>query len=219
MDAVATLTIPLVGPLQSWGLDSRFDTRLTAQEPSFSGVLGLICAAMGRDRSESIEDLLELQFGVRADQEGVLLRDFHTVQGCITSARKAGDTAVTNRWYLADAAFTVALEGPLALLEQIQEALRHPVWTLSLGRKACTPTVPMAGGEILEGGLEAEREQIALHLLDFGIRFPECLHIVGVAIDHGLLERLQLRASLRSEVGIFVLVEAAGGRVANLRHC
>ena len=155
MDASATLTIPLVGPLQSWGLDSRFDTRLTAQEPSFSGVLGLICAAMGRDRSESIEDLLELQFGVRADQEGVLLRDFHTVQGCITSARKSGDTAVTNRWYLADAAFTVALEGPLALLEQIQEALRHPVWTLSLGRKACTPTVPMAGGEIREGGLQA----------------------------------------------------------------
>lgn len=142
---MATLLIPLVGPLQSWGLDSRFDLRLTAQEPSFSGVIGLVCAALGRDRSESVADLAALNFGVRADAEGVLLRDFHTVQGCITASGKVkeGDAAVTTRWYLADAAFTAALEGPAVLLGQIGAALRNPVWGLALGRKACIPTVPL----------------------------------------------------------------------------
>lgn len=154
MDAATTLTIPLVGPLQSWGIDSIADLRLTAQEPSFSGVIGLACAALGRDRAEPVDDLAALRFGVRADQEGTLLRDYHTVQGCITAAGKAGDTAVTQRWYLADAAFTAALEGPAELLAQIQAALRNPVWGLALGRKACIPTVPLAAGVLLESGLE-----------------------------------------------------------------
>jgi len=154
MATTTTLTIPLVGPLQSWGLDSRFDLRLTAQEPSFSGVLGLICAALGRDRAEPVADLAALNFGVRADAEGVLLRDFHTVQGCITASGSKGGTAVTTRWYLTDAAFTAALEGPAELLQQIHAALRNPVWGLALGRKACIPTVPMAGGAVVEAGLE-----------------------------------------------------------------
>ena len=39
-------------------------------EPSKSGVLGLICAALGRDRSESLDDLASLRMGVRVDREG-----------------------------------------------------------------------------------------------------------------------------------------------------
>jgi CRISPR system Cascade subunit CasD len=152
---MATLLIPLVGPLQSWGLDSRFDLRLTAQEPSFSGVIGLVCAALGRDRSEPVADLAALNFGVRADAEGVLLRDFHTVQGCITASGAKGGTAVTSRWYLADAAFTAALEGPAELLGQIHAALRNPFWGLALGRKACVATVPVAAGGVVEAELVA----------------------------------------------------------------
>lgn len=151
---MATLLIPLVGPLQSWGLDSRFDLRLTAQEPSFSGVLGLVCAALGRVRSEPVDDLASLNFGVRADAEGELLRDYHTVKDCITASGSAGGTAVTTRWYLADAAFTAALEGPEDLLARIHNALRNPVWGLALGRKACLPTVPMAAGRLVEADLE-----------------------------------------------------------------
>lgn len=151
---MATLLIPLVGPLQSWGLDSRFDLRLTAQEPSFSGVLGLVCAALGRDRSEPVDDLASLNFGVRADAEGELLRDYHTVRDCITASGSGGGTAVTTRWYLADAAFTAALEGPEDLLARIHTALRNPVWGLALGRKACLPTVPMAASGLVEAGLE-----------------------------------------------------------------
>ena len=45
-----TLLLGLAGPLQSWGTTSRFDRRETDLEPSKSGVLGLVCAALGRDR-------------------------------------------------------------------------------------------------------------------------------------------------------------------------
>jgi len=53
---MATLLIPLVGPMQSWGTRSRFDHRDTEREPSKSGVIGLVCAAIGRDRNEPIDD-------------------------------------------------------------------------------------------------------------------------------------------------------------------
>ena len=47
----ATLLLRLAGPMQSWGLESRFDQRDTGREPSKSGVLGLICAALGKPRT------------------------------------------------------------------------------------------------------------------------------------------------------------------------
>jgi len=45
-----TLLLRLVGPMQSWGTTSRFDQRDTGKEPSKSGVIGLVAAALGIDR-------------------------------------------------------------------------------------------------------------------------------------------------------------------------
>lgn len=42
----------LEGPLQSWGADSRFGRRFTLPFPTRSGILGLICAALGRGGSQ-----------------------------------------------------------------------------------------------------------------------------------------------------------------------
>ena len=58
---MTTLLLRLQGPMQSWGTTSRFDERDTQLEPSKSGVLGLICAALGRDRKEDIQDLADLR--------------------------------------------------------------------------------------------------------------------------------------------------------------
>jgi len=93
----STLLIPLVGPLQAWGLDARFDLRQTAPEPSKSGVLGLCCAALGRDRSEAIDDLASMLFGVRVDQEGHPTRDFHTASNVIGASGTELRTVVSNR--------------------------------------------------------------------------------------------------------------------------
>ena len=70
----------LAGPLQSWGSRSRFVRRETEKAPTKSGVLGLVAAAKGIRRTDPLESLLGLRFGVRVDQPGQLVRDFQTAQ-------------------------------------------------------------------------------------------------------------------------------------------
>lgn len=143
---MATLLLRLQGPLQSWGTTSRFDERDTQQEPSKSGVLGLVCAALGRDRSEPLDDLAALRMGVRVDREGVPLRDYQTITGVLNAEGKfkIDRTVISPRYYLADATFLVGLEGQdSGLLQRIHAALRTPVWSLALGRKSCVPSMPI----------------------------------------------------------------------------
>ena len=141
-----TLRLRLVGPMQSWGTRSRFDRRDTEVAPSKSGVIGLLAAALGRSRDESVTDLAGLRFGVRVDREGVLKSDFHTAQDIILADESQRmETAVTNRAYVADAAFLAAFEGcDRALLDAANEALANPRWPLSLGRRSFPPSVPVA---------------------------------------------------------------------------
>lgn len=141
-----TLLIRSSGPMQSWGTTSRFDERDSQLEPSKSGVLGLICAALGRDRAEPVDDLAALKMGVRVDREGVLMRDYQTATGVVNAAGKVdlGRTVISPRYYLADAVFLVGLEGvDLALLQRIAAALQAPVWLLALGRKGFPPGEPV----------------------------------------------------------------------------
>ncbi|MGG2398766.1 type I-E CRISPR-associated protein Cas5/CasD [Pseudomonas sp. SH1-B] len=143
---MATLLLRLQGPMQSWGTTSRFDERDTQLEPSKSGVLGLVCAALGRDRQEPVEDLAVLRMGVRVDHEGVPMRDYQTATGVLIATGKSDlrRTVVSPRYYLSDAAFLVGLEGAdEALLTRIHAALRAPHWPLALGRKSFAPGMPV----------------------------------------------------------------------------
>lgn len=155
----ATLLIPLEGPLQAWGLDSRFELRQTAAEPSKSGVIGMCCAALGRDRREAIDDLAALLFGVRVDREGRLTRDFHTAKDVIGASGSDRRTVVSTRWYLADAAFIAGLQGPLPLLQAIHAALQKPHWATHLGRRSCPPSVPPGSGSMVPLPLEEALRQ------------------------------------------------------------
>lgn len=145
-----TLLLRLEGQLQSWGYRSRFSDRDTGTEPTKSGVIGLLCCALGRDRSEDPTDLAALRMHVRVDREGRLLCDFHTAGGGTFRGRsdyyapnsaggKGKNPIVTQRHYLQDASFLVALEGDEALLTRLYAALQDPVWPLSLGRRSCPP--------------------------------------------------------------------------------
>ena len=141
-----TLLLRLAGPMQSWGTTSRFDERDTQLEPSKSGVIGLLCAALGRDRGEAVDDLAALRMGVRVDREGTPMRDYHTATGVLLATGKTDlkRTVVSPRYYLSDAAFLVGLEGPdEAWLRELNAALRAPHWTLALGRKAFAPALPV----------------------------------------------------------------------------
>jgi CRISPR system Cascade subunit CasD len=160
------LLLRLAAPMQSWGTHSRFTERDTGREPTKSGVLGLVSAALGRGREVPPDDLATLRMGVRVDREGRLMRDYHTTGGGtwlgqpygvakadgkpITWANMAKATLPSNRYYLADAVFLAALEGQDGgLLTRIDQALAAPVWPLFLGRKAFPPAEPVC----LEGGL------------------------------------------------------------------
>src|SRR5687768_1134758 len=78
---MSTLLLRLAGPLQSWGYRSRFSDRDTGLEPTKSGVIGLLCCALGQRRSADPEALAALKMHIRADREGTLLKDFHTAGG------------------------------------------------------------------------------------------------------------------------------------------
>lgn len=153
---MSTLLLRLAGPLQAWGNDSKFETRRTAKEPSKSGVMGILAAALGLRRDDDISVLSELRFGVRIDREGILVRDFHTVH-----SEKA--PYITYRDYLSDAVFLVGIESDdERLIEQLYDAVTHPVYPLYLGRRACAPEVPFVLGirnKLLEEALRDEPYQ------------------------------------------------------------
>jgi CRISPR system Cascade subunit CasD len=140
---MATLLIRLAGPYQSWGSRSRFDDRDTERMPTKSGVIGLLCAALGRARSHPVDDLAGLVMAVRADLPGVLGVDYHTALNVARASGAKPGTVVSRRHYLADAAFLVGLEGEVELLTKLHDALIHPRWPLYLGRKGFPPGDPV----------------------------------------------------------------------------
>ena len=147
------LLLRLAGPMQSWGVQSRFTVRDTGLEPSKSGVVGLLCAAMGRQRDEPLDDLGALAMTVRVDREGHLASDYHTAQNVLRAGGGIKPTEISRRYYLADARFLVALEGEdRDLLAHLHAALRDPHWPLYMGRKAFVPGEPVW----LEDGLRPD---------------------------------------------------------------
>ena len=180
-DLPNTLFLRLEGPLQAWGDPSKFVIRRTMDAPTKSGVIGLICCAMGYSRQwvsqdpisdeglrglaqrliaeskarRAMLDLLNtLQMGVRIDRAGERWWDYHTAgakvgllkaEGGIkrTASTKEIETLITRREYLADASFLVALRGDASLIQEMAGALKNPKWPVYLGRKSCTPSLPV----------------------------------------------------------------------------
>jgi CRISPR system Cascade subunit CasD len=152
-----TLFLRLEGPLQSWGdQESKFVVRRTADAPTKSGVIGLICCAMGLSRDaarERLPKLNALAMGVRIDRPGIRWWDWHTV-GAKMEMRIAGGEGkskpgamLTRREYLCDASFLVVLHGDAALIDELHQAVLHPQWPMYLGRKSCPPSLPLMGGQ------------------------------------------------------------------------
>lgn len=155
---MVTLLLRLDGPMQSWGASSRYTIRDTGMAPTKSGVIGLICAALGKPRVEepgpwpTLSELAALRMGVRVDEPGTVEREYQVAGGGTLLGRKYGVAKAENpgleplpseRFYLADATFLVGLEGDPTLLERIWVALAAPVWPISLGRKSFVPGMPV----------------------------------------------------------------------------
>jgi CRISPR system Cascade subunit CasD len=172
------LVFRLAGPMMAFGGIAVGERRSLWDAPSKSGVLGLLAACLGLARTDQ-PALLRLDqalgFAVRVDDPGRPLRDYHTAQNPTEAAlnrrRKAGlavatrrdeldsddlNTVLSERLYRVNAAVTVALwvrPGQAYDLGSLAEALRRPVFTPYLGRRACPLGLPPNPRIITASGL------------------------------------------------------------------
>ncbi|GAA5112688.1 type I-E CRISPR-associated protein Cas5/CasD [Haloechinothrix salitolerans] len=159
---MSVVALRLAGPMQAWGSGSRFVRRTTEMAPTKSGIIGLVAAAKGLRRTDPLEDLLSLRFGVRIDQPGQLMRDFQTAQ---RPQRKRDGTIewkslpLSHRYYVSGAVFLALLEGERTLLEAIDAAVRAPHFPLYLGRRSCPPAGRVAVG-VFDYDLDTAFERI-----------------------------------------------------------
>lgn len=150
---MTTLVLSFQGPLQSWGLAGRFNTRDTHQHPTKSATIGLLRAALGHTRDAEPAPWAQARFTCRIDNPGRVVRDYHTIGDAKTRMPNAEgkrrdlkeSIIVTDRWYLADASFTVCLEYDTDWSQQVA-ALEYPAWQPYLGRRSCVPVGPLAVG-------------------------------------------------------------------------
>lgn len=185
---MATLLIRLAGPMQSWGLSSAFELRNTMTEPTKSGVIGLLCAALGRERDVPLDDLTALRMGVRCDKAGVMQQDFQTALN-VAKTSTGTDTQLSRRAYLSDASFLVGLEGPSKKLQELHTALLNPVWSLFLGRKSYLASEPFMSktDSLVELTLEQALRQAPLTDID-PAQQPLLKYVTEQRPDHTTLQ-------------------------------
>jgi CRISPR system Cascade subunit CasD len=160
------LVFQLQAPLSSWGETAVGDFRPSNEQPTQSALVGMLGAALGVQRSDeaghaALRD--GYAFAVASLDSGRLLRDYHTAQVPPRSALKGHpratraqelalparelSTTVSTRDYRQGAHHLVAVQSldaqPRWALEALAQALRTPVYTLSLGRKTCVPGAPL----------------------------------------------------------------------------
>lgn len=157
------LVFQLQGELAAWGEPAVGENRGTQSHPSQSALVGLLCAALGLQRDDpAIQGMAQgYAFAVGIQQDGRLLRDFHTAQVPPRSALKGRPhrtrrdeltvpelgTILSRRDYRQQVAYVVAVQAlggaphPLTVLAL---ALQQPRYVLYLGRKSCPPSAPLA---------------------------------------------------------------------------
>ncbi|MEV0318157.1 type I-E CRISPR-associated protein Cas5/CasD [Streptomyces sp. NPDC050658] len=187
---MSVLALQLAGPLQSWGSSARFARRTTENAPTKSGVIGLLAAAQGLDRTADLSALATLHFGVRIDQPGTRIRDFQTAHHTDTGLAMP----ISNRYYLADAVFVAAVEGTDDLIRQLYEAVRSPRYLPFLGRRSCPPSRP----------------------IELGVHHDRALHDVLVKEPWHAAEWHQRRRRREAAIDLQVLTEARGDDPAGL---
>ena len=153
------LAMWLEGPLQSWGYDSRFDTRRTLDFPTRSGLTGLLLAASGDSgpQEKLLEKMASFPLTVYGCGENLpQLTDFHMVgngyddhskwEKLMTPKKSDGGTPVkggaklTYRCYLVDRCFAAIWRMEPFYAEKFAQALQTPVYDIFLGRKCCVPS-------------------------------------------------------------------------------
>jgi CRISPR system Cascade subunit CasD len=161
------LMFRLYAPLSSWGDVAVGEFRPSSGYPGRSALIGLLGAALGIDRDDELKQLeldRSLAFAVAVYAEGMLLRDYHTVQVAgaadlkrrphriradeLAIPRHELNTILSTRDYRQDSLCVVGTwlreDRDGFGLDDLQGALERPRFTPYLGRKACPPSLPMS---------------------------------------------------------------------------
>lgn len=170
------LVFGLSGPLAAFGSPAVGERRPVDDRPTRSGVLGIVAACLGIDRSDE-QALMALSedtsVAVRSDRVGRLLLDFHTVEaprlGKVPFSTRREElaaskttTVISYREYRSEAEATVVISASgdrVPNVEAMADALRRPVFAPYLGRRSCPVGEPfwplVVEAETIEGALEA----------------------------------------------------------------
>jgi len=174
------LILKLQGPMQAWGEHSFEGIRPSGNIPTRSALLGLLgaCFGIGRNEMNKLQALADsVGFAVRRDERFPMVKitDYHTVQDARVeyAGLKSHETIQTWREYLLDAQYTVAVwnhDGALVTLDNLEAAIKCPVFTPYLGRRSCPLARPL-----IEKRLQAENAQEALGCVEpqGGVIFSE----------------------------------------------
>lgn len=138
----------------SFGEGDYWDVRGTEPHPTKSAILGILSASLGLDwtnqsHANEIVDLGQnISVSSREDKTCSILRDYHTILNTLRANGKSNENAVQSyRNYLMDGAFTVLISCDPDRNRRIKSALVSPAWPVFLGRKACTPSIPLFQNE------------------------------------------------------------------------
>lgn len=183
------LVFTLCAAMGAMGELAGHERRGSLTWPGRSALIGLVAAAMGIRRGDAaaFAALDGLRTAVGVIENGVPLRDYHTVETVPTAAarspdsrpaaiRRAGrrtNTTITLRDYRVGVAYAVAMwPGPDAAapppLEAMRAALHRPVFTLYLGRKSCPLAAPPGARIVTAEGPLAALEQAARPPFGYG---------------------------------------------------
>ena len=162
----------LAGPIQSWAGPRVTGNVVNSKlQPTRTGLLGLLAGALGASRNQWPRWIENVDFAIREDRRGQFCNEFQTINPRIDEFRLRADertfrerqlsihgmrvtktnlaftpdardgTSVIRRTYLIEAEFLVRVTCP-EHQDEINSALRNPIFTTYLGKKAFAPSFP-----------------------------------------------------------------------------
>lgn len=171
---MTALYLRLAAPLQSWASTRTTGNYVyTERRPTRTGLIGLLAAALGAPRGGWPDWLGDVSLAIRTDRPGAVTDDFQTIgqrdedlpyqrrMYRILSGRRWNSkaiftpdgqnlTSVVRRTYLSNAEFLVEVQAA-DHHDEIVRAIRTPVFSPYLGRRAFAPVMPFFLGEGEDG--------------------------------------------------------------------
>lgn len=191
-----TIVLKISG-LQSWGSSGKSSLRDTEDFPTLSGIVGLlqnICGVYEESDNKLWDKFSKLKIDVIVEKNGLKEKDYHTISGACnlkgSKKSKNQSTKLSDRYFLTDALFYVAIYGNDNLINFISEKIKCPENSdLFFGRR-CFP----ANFDLFQGVFDGNPQNILLKftkkdIVKMIIEYPENTLTTQILMDRPLRNR------------------------------